>query len=106
EGHADLAPAVIDLLSSYQIERHFTKEKDEGINKLKKEVQLSPEFKALWDRIKPRTTYRVEFETETLITRAVAGIKRMDKIEAPKIRVSVGSLDVKRGGVATTAVSV
>jgi type III restriction enzyme len=106
EAHADLAPAVIDLLSSYQIERHFTKEKDEGINKLKKEVQLSPEFKALWERIKPRTTYRVEFETETLITRAVAGIKRMDKIEAPKIRVSLGSLDVKRGGVAATAVSV
>ena len=60
----DLAPAVIDLLASYQIERHIRKEKDEGPNRLKKEVQLSPEFKALWDRIKPKTTYRVEFETD------------------------------------------
>lgn len=106
EGHADLAPAVIDLLSSYQIERHIRKDQDEGPNKLKKEVQLSPEFKALWDRIKPRTTYRVEFQTEALITSAVTGIKRMEKIEAPKIRVSMGALDVKRGGVATTALSV
>jgi type III restriction enzyme len=106
EGHADLAPAVIDLLSSYQMERHILKEKDEGPNKLKKEVQLSPEFKALWDRIKPRTTYRVEFQTETLVNNAVAGIKRMDKIEAPKIRVSMGQLDVKKGGVAATALSV
>jgi type III restriction enzyme len=106
EGQTDLAPAVIDLLSSYQMERHILKEKDEGPNKLKKEVQLSPEFKALWDRIKPRTTYRVEFQTETLVNNAVAGIKRMDKIEAPKIRVSMGQLDVKKGGIAATALSV
>ena len=55
EAQADLAPAVIDLLASYQIERHIRKDQDEGPNRLKKEVQLSPEFKALWDRIKPRT---------------------------------------------------
>ena len=106
EGQADLAPAVIDLLASYQIERHIRKDQDEGPNRLKKEVQLSPEFKALWDRIKPKTTYRVEFETETLVRRAVDAIKRMEKIEAPKIRVSIGQLDVKRGGIAATAMSV
>ena len=106
EGQGDLAPAVIDLLASYQIERHIRKDQDEGPNRLKKEVQLSPEFKALWDRIKPRTTYRVEFETETLVRRAVDAIKRMEKIEAPKIRVSMGQLDVKRGGIAATAMSV
>jgi type III restriction enzyme len=63
EGQGDLAPAVTDLLASYQIERHIRKDEDEGPNRLKKEVQLSAEFKALWDRIKPKTTYRVEFDT-------------------------------------------
>ena len=63
---ASLTPAVIDLLSSYQIERHIRRERDEGPNRLKKEVTLSPEFQALWDRIKPKTTYRVEFETDEL----------------------------------------
>ena len=106
EGQADLVPAVIDLLLSYQIERHIRKDHDEGPNKLKKEVQLSREFKALWDGIKPRTTYRVEFETEALVSRAVAAIKRMERIEVPVIRVSTGQLDVKRGGVAATALSV
>lgn len=106
EGQGDLAPAVTDLLASYQIERHIRQDKDEGPNRLKKEVQLSPEFKALWDRIKPKTSYRVEFETETLVRRAVDALKRMEKIEAPKIRVSIGKLDVKRGGIATTAMSV
>ena len=54
---------MTDPLASYQIERHIRRDEDEGPNRLKKEVQLSPEFKALWDKIKPRTTYRVEFET-------------------------------------------
>ena len=34
----ELAPAVIDLLSSYQIERHIRRDRDEGQNRLKKEV--------------------------------------------------------------------
>ena len=59
--------AVVDLLASYQIERHIRKDTDEKPNRLKKEVTLSPEFEALWNRIKPKTTYRVEFETETLV---------------------------------------
>jgi type III restriction enzyme len=103
---ADLAPVVIDLLSAYQIERHIRKDKDEVPNRLRKEVQLSPEFKALWDRIKAKTTYRVEFETEVLVRRAVDAIKRMAKIDAPKVRVSVGQLDVKKGGIAAAAISV
>ena len=105
EAQKELIPVVIDLLASYQIERHIRKDRDEGSNRLKKEVMLSTEFQALWDRIKPRTTYRVEFETDTLVRRAVDGIKRMEKIEVPKIRVSAGQLNVRRGGVATQAVS-
>ena len=67
EAQRELAPAVIDLLSAYQIERHIRRDRDERPNRLKKEVTLSPEFQALWDRIKPKTTYRVEFETDELV---------------------------------------
>jgi type III restriction enzyme len=102
---SDLEPAVIDLLAAHQIERHIRREKDEKPNKLKKEVTISPDFEALWERIKPRTTYRVEFETDTLASRAVAAIKKMDKIDAPKIRVTAGRIEVRKGGVAAEAVS-
>ena len=50
EAQRELAPAVVDLLSAYQIERHIRRERDERPNRLKKEVTLSPEFQALWDR--------------------------------------------------------
>ena len=106
EAQQDLAPAVVDLLASYQIERHIRKDKDEGVNRLKKEITLSPEFQALWNRIKPKTTYRVEFETGVLVRRAVEAIRRMEKIEAPTIRVAAGQLRVGKGGVSTTAMSI
>jgi len=106
-GHEDLAPAVVDLLSSYQIERHIRRDRDEGPNKVNKQVQLSPEFSDLWDRIKPKTTYRVEFDSESLINLAAASIrKNMDYVDKPKVRVSTGILDVTRGGVTTKQVSV
>ena len=49
--------------------------RDDGPNRLKKEVTLSPEFVELWNRIKPKTTYRVEFETDTLVSRAIESIR-------------------------------
>lgn len=106
DAHRDLAPVVIDLLSSYQIERHIRRGRDDGPNRLKKEVTLSPEFLALWDRIKPKTTYRLEFETNKLVERAVDAIKEMERIEKPRIRVNAGQLDVEKGGVTTAAMSV
>ncbi len=104
--YRDLKTAVIDLLVSYQVERHIRVDRNEGPNRLLKDVRLSREFEALWKQIKPRTTYRVEFETDTLVLRAVAAIRRMSKIESPKIRITDGKLDVKRGGITTAAVRV
>jgi type III restriction enzyme len=104
--HRDLTAAVVDLLSAYQIERHIRRDRDEGVNRLKKEVTLSPEFQALWDRIKPRTTYRVEFATEELVHRAIEAIRQMEKVVAPTIRVTAGQVHVSKAGVTTTATSV
>lgn len=106
EAHQDLVPAVIDLLSSYQIERHIRKDKDEGPNHLKKQVQLSTEFQALWDCIKPKTTYRVEFSTEELVNQAVIALRRMERIEIPKIEILAGQVGVTKAGVTATQMSV
>lgn len=105
EAHRELVPAVIDLLSSYQIERHICRERDERKNHLKKEVTLSPEFIALWDHIKPKTTYRVEFETDKLVQQAVDALKQMEKIAVTKIQITAGQVTVTKGGLTTTAVS-
>ncbi len=104
--YRDLAPAIIDLLSAYQIERHIRKDKDEGPNRLRKDVRLSPEFKELWDRVKPKTTYRVEFDTSQLVDRAVVALKRMEKIEVPVVKVTTGQVKVQKGGVTAAATGI
>lgn len=102
---ADLSASVVDLLSSHRIERHIARERDERVSRLKKEVMLTPEFQELWSRIKPKTTYRVEYRTEDLVRRAVDAIRQMAPIEHPRLRVVAGSLAVQRGGVNAAAVS-
>lgn len=106
ESQKDLAPAVVDLLASFQIERHVRRARDEGNNRLRKEITLSPEFAELWKRIKPKTTYRVEFATDVLVQRAVYALKQMERIEKPRIRLVAGRLGVEKGGVTAEAVSV
>lgn len=104
-GLEELISPVIDLLSKHQIEKHIRRDRNEGINKFKKEVAISPEFKALWDQIKPRTTYRVEFKTDELVSKAIDAIRKMSKIETPKVHVAAGLLKTEKGGVTATAVS-
>ncbi len=103
--HGDVEQAVIELLSGYQIERHIRRARDEGPNKLRKDVTLSPEFKELWERIKPRTRYRVEFETDELVALASNAVRNMEKVEPAYLYLSSGLLRVGKAGVQTEALS-
>ena len=68
--------------------------------KFRKEVQLSEDFVALWDKIKHRTRYRVSFETPDLIDRAVKRIKQnIEPIKAPRIATTVVEVDITDAGV-------
>ncbi|MCC6784362.1 MAG: DEAD/DEAH box helicase family protein [Planctomycetes bacterium] len=100
---AHLRTAVIDLLSTYQIERHVQPERKPRRNRLRKEVQLGADFQALWQRIKARTTYRVEFDSDELIVAAAGAVRTMPKIERRTVLVKGGRLEVKKGGVETKA---
>lgn len=103
---ADIRTDVIDLLLSYQIERHIKRERDEKTNHVKKQVLLSPEFSALWERIRPKTTYRVEFETDKLVSRAVDAVRVMPRVESPRILISSAQVGVRHAGITATAMRV
>lgn len=104
-GREGLADTVTDLLSKYRIERHIKRARDEKPNRLKKQVFLDKGFKELWDRIKARTTYRVEFSTDELIENASRAIKKMPAIKPIQIRVEAGQIKVSHGGVTTDAIA-
>jgi type III restriction enzyme len=105
EQHKALESQLIDVLSNYQIERHIRDNRKEGPNRLKKAVQLSPEFEALWERIKPRTTYQVEFTTDDLVHRAVQALRKMQRVEAAKVSFTTAELSVTNAGVEAHAVA-
>ena len=99
----DLAAAVEDLLAGYRIERIVRRERDERKNPLKKEVALSADFVELWKRIRPKTRYRVEFETDQLVTDCVRALEHLI-VQAPRVRVSEAIILPEGGGVRTGSV--
>ena len=66
---------------------------------LNKAVFLGEEFKQLWDRIKYRTTFRVEFDPEELIRRCVDEILRNLVVGKARFIYRKSQLEIDRGGV-------
>lgn len=66
--------------------------------RFKKEVLLDADFQALWERIRPRTRYRVSFDTDKFIDRAAEELKKLPAIHVPAYSVQRGRIDTFAGG--------
>ncbi|HVA63922.1 MAG TPA: DEAD/DEAH box helicase family protein [Terriglobales bacterium] len=64
-------------------------------------VLRSAEFKALWDRIKQKTTYRVQFDNERLITRCAQALADAPTVARARLQWTTAGLRVERAGVTT-----
>lgn len=62
----------------------------------REDFQLDKNFKALWDRIKHQTTYRVEYDTEKLIESAAEAVKNMEGIKRPFLRIDKAEINIQR----------
>ncbi|MGC4004070.1 MAG: hypothetical protein QM811_13495 [Pirellulales bacterium] len=67
--------------------------------KTREAVLNSEEFKALWDRIKHKTTYRVEFDNEELIKKCIKAIKDAPPIAKTRLQWRKADLTIGRGGI-------
>ncbi len=68
--------------------------------KLNKQVYLDPEFKDLWDRIKYKTTYSVNFDSEKLIVECCKEMQNSLSIGSAKLIYTKARLAISAGGVA------
>ncbi|MGI8481112.1 MAG: DEAD/DEAH box helicase family protein [Chthoniobacterales bacterium] len=66
---------------------------------LKKQRLLEPDFQILWDKIKHKTRYAVNYSTEELVTRSAGELRGMPNVTAPFIRVEKGEVQMARSGV-------
>ena len=69
---------------------------------LNKERFLSEDFKELWDRIKYKTTYRVEFDSEKLVEQCCQKMQLELNVGAAKLMYTKAKVQVSEGGVDTT----
>lgn len=65
---------------------------------LNKRVFLDPAFKELWDRIKYKTRYRLEFDSENLVNACAKKLNEELDIGAPVIIYTKDKVEVKRSG--------
>ncbi|MDX9869776.1 MAG: DEAD/DEAH box helicase family protein [Candidatus Cloacimonadales bacterium] len=66
---------------------------------LNKVVYLDPEFKTLWNKIKYKTTYSVEFDSEELIKKCCKKMIDTLSVNAPKLSYAKGKLDITNAGI-------
>lgn len=67
-----------------------------------KVVYLSDEFKALWDRIKHQTTYRVQFDNAKLVTDCIAALQKAPVIAKARLQWRKADISIGKAGVAAT----
>jgi len=75
--------------------------------KLTKELtpENCPAFFEIWDKIKQRTRYKVEYDTADLIEEAVEAVRQMPPTTRPIMKSETGRFDISNSGVEATAVA-
>jgi type III restriction enzyme len=69
--------------------------------KTRQAVLHSEEFQALWNRIKHKTTYRVQFDNEKLVTECAKAIRECPPITKTRVQIRKADLAIGRGGVSS-----
>ena len=65
----------------------------------------APRFKELWDRIKHKTTYRVTFDSEALLTECAAALRDEPPIPKTRLQWRKAGLGIGQAGVEATEIS-
>ena len=67
--------------------------------KLTKDLSHCPEFQEIWNLIKQKTVYRVQYSTDELIAKAAEAVKNMPPIARPMLTAQRFSLSYSKKGV-------
>jgi type III restriction enzyme len=97
---AELGAAITDEVQRKLFKNRVVNARERRELKFKKEVQLSEDFQELWERIKHRTRYRVEFKTDDLIAKAVERIKNLEQVKPVRISMTRRDVEITEAGVA------
>jgi len=102
ETFADQLPQVTEILRKLAGRLEIKNADDRKQVKTRQAVLQGAEFKALWDRIKHKTTYRVQFDNEALLAACIQAIKDPSFVIAKtRLQWRKADLAIGRSGVGT-----
>lgn len=97
---SDVKAMLVDITSRVVIKNANEKK---TIN-LHKERYLDPQFTELWNRIKHKTTYRVDFDSSKLVADCAEAVKNCPAINKVRARFEVAKISINQGGIGTDLV--
>ena len=74
--------------------------------KVNKQILDSPEFKELWDRVKFKTTFSVDFDSNSLVKECINSIDEKLNIQRGKLHYTKSTITMSIGGVEVDDASV
>ena len=89
ESYNDFAKALqTEMQEDFGVEfgNRIKPKRDRVSVKFKKGFEVDPLFLSLWEKLKAKTTYRVNYDTSLLIEKAAKEVKEMPRITPPSIR--------------------
>lgn len=98
EKFKEVTPQVIQVIEKAAGKLNIKKAADREPIKRNKEVFLSPEFQALWEKIKYKTTYSVDFDSEKLVSACAKALSELSVAEA-KFIFNKTQAKIARGGI-------
>ena len=89
---------VIQIIKKIAGSLNIKNADDKQLVKINKRRFLSPEFKELWDRVKYKTTFSVNFDTEELVKVCSEEIKNNLRVDKAKMIYSKAKIEINKGG--------
>lgn len=89
-----------------KFEGRIVNKKETRTAKLKPGWRLNEDFKALWERIKHKTRYAVDYQTTELVARAAKNFAAREKVAPSRISIQKSSLALTDGGLNTKLLGV
>lgn len=74
-------------------------QEDKQVVKVKKQVLESPEFKELWEKVKYKTTFSVQFDSDALIKDCINALDYQLQVSRGKLIYTKASIGINIGGV-------
>ncbi len=105
EPFAAQLPQVKEILRKLAGRLEIKNADERVVVKTRQAVLQSAEFKALWDRIKHKTTYRVQFDNEGLLTTCIKSLADAPPIAKTRLQWRMADLAIGRSGVEATETS-